>query len=231
MYKSAIIICIVLVAVVFSCKHEPPLVNGAPPGITPPPPGAATICFATKVLPIFVAKCATSGCHDPITHQKGLILNNYNAIMKGIKGNDPGDSEYWEKIISSKKSEVMPPPQSDPLTKAEMNIIYGWIMQGATETPNCKVDCDPLQFSYSVTITSILNGYGCTSANCHSGTSPGAGLNLTDYQTVKNITLNGRLLGAIRKEPNYKPMPPAGAVDTCNIRQIINWKNAGAPQN
>lgn len=231
MYKVAILISIILVAFVFSCKHEPPLVNGAPPGITPPPPGSDTICFATKVLPIFVAKCATSGCHDPITHKEDLVLNTYKAIKKGIESYDPKNSEYWKRIISTDKRKVMPPPSSDALTEAEKNIIYGWIMQGATETPNCKVDCDPLQFSYSVTITSILKGYGCTSSNCHSGTSPGAGLNLTDYQTVRTITLNGRLLGAIRKEPNYKPMPPAGAVDTCNIRQIINWKNAGAPQN
>lgn len=211
-----------------ACKHEPPLVNGAPPDITPPLPGAATICFQSNVLPVFISNCAKSGCHDAVTKKEGIQLDNYAGIMKGIKPNDPSGSKYWRVIINTDPRDRMPPPPDAPLSTAQKDSIYKWIVQGAQNTTNCANTCDPLQFSYGTTIRGIINN-NC--AGCHGAVSPGAGLNLTDYNTVKTIGLNGRLLGAIRQLSPYKPMPPVGKLSDCTIEQIANWVNAGAPNN
>jgi hypothetical protein len=228
MYKIATLTFIVLITLGFACKHEPITINGAPPGVTPPPPGASTICFQSNVLPIFVSNCAKSGCHDAISKKEGIQLDNYADIMRGIKPNDPAESKYWKSIIDTKPEDRMPPPPDPALSTAQKDSIYKWIVQGALNTTNCAVSCDPLQFSYGITIRSILNN-NCT--GCHGAVSPGAGLDLTDYNTVKTITLNGRLLGSVNQQAPYKPMPPVGKLSDCNIQQLTNWKNAGAPNN
>lgn len=228
MLRKIVVVVIVTATLLFACRHEPVLVNGAPPDVTPPPPGAATICFQSNVLPIFVSNCAKSGCHDAVTKKEGIQLDNYNGIMQGIKPNDPGGSKYWRVIIETKPQDRMPPPPDAPLSTAQKDSIYKWIVQGALNTTNCAVNCDPLQFSYTITIRSILNN-NCV--GCHGAVAPGAGLNLTDYNTVQTIALSGRLLGAVNQQAPYKPMPPVGKLSDCNIQQLTNWKNAGAPNN
>lgn len=228
MLRNIIASVLVLVTLLFACRHEPVLVNGAPPDVTPPLPGAATICFQTNVLPIFVSNCAKSGCHDAVTKKEGIQLDNYSGIMQGIKPNDPAGSKYWRVIIETKLEDRMPPPPDAALSTAQKDSIYKWIVQGAWNTTNCAVVCDPLQFSYTTTIRSILNS-NCV--GCHGAVAPGAGLNLTDYNTVKTIALSGRLLGAVNQQAPYKPMPPVGKLSDCNIQQLTNWKNAGAPNN
>lgn len=228
MLRNIIASVLVLVTLLFACRHEPVLVNGAPPDVTPPLPGAATICFQTNVLPIFVSNCAKSGCHDAVTKKEGIQLDNYSGIMQGIKPNDPAGSKYWRVIIETKLEDRMPPPPDAALSTAQKDSIYKWIVQGALNTTNCAVVCDPLQFSYTTTIRSILNN-NCV--GCHGAVAPGAGLNLTDYNTVKTIALSGRLLGAVNQQAPYKPMPPVGKLSDCNIQQLTNWKNAGALNN
>ncbi|XVJ67616.1 MAG: hypothetical protein HEQ40_16115 [Lacibacter sp.] len=233
MLRNIIASVLVLVTLLFACRHEPVLINGAPPDVTPPLPGAATICFESNVLPIFVSNCAKSGCHDATTRAKEIQLDNYTDIMRGIKANNPGGSKYWEKIIDNDPKDRMPPLPYKPLSNDQKDSIYKWIVQGALNTTNCGLVCDTMQFSYSITIKSILKNNGCIS--CHGEIAPFAGLNLTDYETVKAIALNGRLLGSlIQQQPGvYKPMPPPPLkkVSDCNIQQITKWKNAGALNN
>lgn len=228
MVKITAVCSLVLIVLMFACKHEPALVNGAPPDVTPPPPGASLICFQTNVLPVFVSNCAKAGCHDAVSKKDGVQLDNYNDIMRGIKPNDPAGSKYWRVIIDVKPGDRMPPPPTEPLSTAQKDSIYKWIVQGAMNTSNCAAACDPLQFSYGITIRSILNT-NCT--GCHDASTASGGLDLTDYNTLKTVTLNGRLLGAINQQATYKPMPPVGKLSDCNIQQFTNWKNAGAPNN
>lgn len=109
MLRNIIASVLVLVTLLFACRHEPVLINGAPPDVTPPLPGAATICFESNVLPIFVSNCAKSGCHDATTRAKEIQLDNYTDIMRGIKANNPGGSKYWEKLlIMIRKTECLP---------------------------------------------------------------------------------------------------------------------------
>lgn len=211
-----------------SCKHELPLVNGAPPNVTPPTPGSNTICFQSSVLPIFVSNCAKSGCHDAASHEEGIVLDNYAGIMRGIRANDAANSKYWKVIITLNNGDRMPPPPASPLSTAQKDSIYKWIMQGAQNTTNCTTGCDTAQFAYTSTIKPILqtNCYGC-----HGTLSPGGGYNLTDFNVLKTVALNGKLLGSVKHAASYVAMPPVGKLPDCQITQIKKWIDAGTPNN
>jgi ribosomal protein S16 len=225
--KTLLVVSITLLFCFMACKHES--LTEVPPGITPPPPGAPLICFETNVLPIFVSSCAKSGCHDAQTRADGIRLDNYTSIMKGIKPNLPKDSKYWEVIITTDGDDRMPPPPAPPLTKAQKDSIYKWIVQGAQNTTNCASNsCDLTQFTYDAIVKPILQ----TNCNgCHSATAPSGGLNLTDFNVVKTIAVNGRLMGSIKQITGYSPMPPGGKLSDCQIGQIQKWVDAGAPNN
>jgi mono/diheme cytochrome c family protein len=227
MKKTIALIVSFLFVFIISCRHE--ALIDPPPGVTPPPPGAPLICFETNVLPIFVSNCAKSGCHDANTRADGIRLDNYTSIMKGIKPNLPNDSKYWKVIITTDNDDRMPPPPAAPLSKAQKDSIYKWIVQGAQNTTNCaSAGCDLTQFSYNAIVKPILQN-NCN--GCHGATAPSAGLNLTDYNVVKTIALNGRLMGSVKQIAPYSPMPPGGKLSACQIEQLDKWVQAGAPNN
>jgi mono/diheme cytochrome c family protein len=81
--------------------------------------------------------------------------------------------------------------------------------------------CDTTGVSYPGTVYPIFQA-NCIS--CHSGASPGAGIDLTDYAQVEVIAQNGQLLGAIKHLQGYSPMPKGLAqLDSCKILQIEIW--------
>jgi cytochrome c553 len=89
--------------------------------------------------------------------------------------------------------------------------------------------CGITVFTYAGAVAPLMTT-SCT--RCHNATTSRAGVNLTTYDGVKTVALNGRLLGSIRKETGYKPMPPGNTkLPDCQIRQIQKWVQAGAPNN
>jgi hypothetical protein len=89
--------------------------------------------------------------------------------------------------------------------------------------------CGTIVFTYSGAIASLMTTY-CT--RCHNTTSPRAGIDLSTYDGVKTVALNGKLLGCIKKETGYKPMPPGNTkIPDCQIRQIEKWIQAGSANN
>jgi cytochrome c553 len=90
--------------------------------------------------------------------------------------------------------------------------------------------CGIIVFTYSGAVAPLLTTH-CT--RCHNATTTRAGINLSSYDGVKTVALNGRLLGSIKRETGYKPMPPGTTtkLPDCQIRQIEKWVQAGAPNN
>ncbi len=89
--------------------------------------------------------------------------------------------------------------------------------------------CDTLNVTYQSTVFPILHQH-CIS--CHVGTTPEAGLNFENYDDVAFTAQSGQLLGSIRHEPNYSPMPQnASKLSDCNISQIQKWIDDGTPNN
>ena len=90
--------------------------------------------------------------------------------------------------------------------------------------------CQPVNVTYSQTITNILTGHSCL--GCHSGNSPSGNVNLQGYQNVKARVNDGRLLGAISHANGHAPMPQGGPkLTSCDISKVKAWIDAGAPDN
>ncbi|OQP59026.1 hypothetical protein [Niastella populi] len=89
--------------------------------------------------------------------------------------------------------------------------------------------CGITDITYSGAVAPLMSTY-CT--RCHGATSPRGGVNLTSYDGVKAIALNGKLLGCIKKETGFKPMPPGTTkIPDCQILQIEKWVGAGSLNN
>ncbi|MDE3236587.1 MAG: hypothetical protein KGO81_11580 [Bacteroidota bacterium] len=106
----------------FSCTHDPlsPVTVGSTP-TTPSTPsnpvsggssgtsggGTAsdTVCFSTEVLPLYQSYCGNTGCHNSTSAREGVVLTDYNSIMRGIRAGSPSSSRYYTIITNGN----MPP--------------------------------------------------------------------------------------------------------------------------
>ncbi len=230
MKKSLLTFAILTLIFAYSCKHSGPDIAtnpGSGPGGTGG--GSTKVCFETDILPIFQTNCAKSGCHDAASMQKGYVFDSYNNIVKkDVKPFDAADSKVY-KVLFKTGTDRMPKPPNPPLTNEQKNLIGRWINEGAANTTNCGTSCDSTRFAYAANIQPILQNH-CT--GCHSGTAPASGLDLTTYQSVKNIAQNGLFINVVMQTPGFPPMPKGAAkLSDCKISQIRKWIQAGAPNN
>ncbi|MBT8194845.1 MAG: hypothetical protein KJO64_00330 [Bacteroidia bacterium] len=230
-FSSYLVLLILgLLTIVHSCKHDPVVPQtGDNPLETSDSCYSDTVYFVNDVLPILVSNCALSGCHDPVTAEDNVILNNYNNMIQSdvVTPFDLGDSDLYEAITETDPDKIMPPPPASPLSADQINTISTWINQGAKN--NFCEGCDTTAFTFAAVIEPIINS-SCT--GCHSGATPSGYLTLVDYNDVQAIALNGSLEGVITGATGFEPMPfNANPLPDCKITQIINWINDGAPNN
>ena len=89
--------------------------------------------------------------------------------------------------------------------------------------------CDTLNITYSNDVLPIINTK-CT--GCHSGTAPAGNINLETYDDIVAAANNGSLMGTIRHESNWSPMPKNVAkLDNCTITKLEIWIADGTPNN
>lgn len=90
-------------------------------------------------------------------------------------------------------------------------------------------NCDSTIGSYSLEVEPLISNQ-CRS--CHNDGFASGGVNLNDYEEVKNATLNGRVLQSIQHASGTSPMPQGSPkLDDCSIKAVELWKNQGAPNN
>lgn len=93
------------------------------------------------------------------------------------------------------------------------------------ETP----DCDTTNVSFSNDVWPVINS-NCVS--CHNDASPSGNISLSNYGNIVSVAQNGSLLGVIKHEDGWSPMPKGGgSLSDCNISKIETWVNAGTPDN
>lgn len=222
-----------IILVSSSCKHEPDLITIIPADTTSTGGNKCnpdSIYFVQEILPVFQSGCAMSGCHDAASHKEDIILDSYSNIMATgkIKISNPADSKIY-KVLTENGEDRMPPPPAAPTTAAQQAAILKWISQGAKNNSCSQLGCDTVNVKYTTHVKPLIVNY-CQ--GCHSGSNPGAGIDLSSYSGVKAIADNGKFIGSISFLNGYSSMPKNGnKLSECQINMVKIWINQGAPNN
>ncbi|MBL0343139.1 MAG: hypothetical protein IPP71_21085 [Bacteroidetes bacterium] len=95
--------------------------------------------------------------------------------------------------------------------------------------PASNTNCDTTNVSYNSTIKPIMDA-SCNS--CHSAASAQGGVVLDTYTTLKDYAISGALLGVVRQESGFSPMPKGGnKLNDCSISKIEVWVTNQYPEN
>lgn len=90
-------------------------------------------------------------------------------------------------------------------------------------------ECPPAAATYTESIEALVSS---ECRGCHSGTNPGGGLFLTNYNEISTAALEGQLVTRVML-PGSDPdaMPPGNPLYHCHLDLINAWVAAGAPLN
>lgn len=106
--------------------------------------GDPILQFNRDIRPILSESCFACHGPDPGSRKAGMRLDTRQGLFGPTKKEGtvvtPGDAEksaLWTRISSGDPEEVMPPPESHKILKAQQKeIIRKWIIQGAPWQPN-----------------------------------------------------------------------------------------------
>jgi hypothetical protein len=184
--------------------------------------GTAHACFTRDIKPVLVSRCATTGCHDAITHAGDHSFVSYASTMSAVTAGNPGGSRMYQSITGASE-EKMPPAGKPQLSAAEIDSIGKWIGYGALNEI-CAELCDTINpVTFSGTIWPIMQT-SCT--GCHSGTNPSGNILLGSYSDVATIASSGLLLKSLNGS-GVTRMPSGSSFSVCRIRQFEIWVNNG----
>lgn len=88
------------------------------------------------------------------------------------------------------------------------------------ESPSQQITSDTIKYDPDIKLIMTNN---CIV--CHGGSSPSAGLNLNNYNNVRDKVEQGSLLSRINNVSS--PMPPSGLMDETKRETIRKWKTDG----
>lgn len=191
------------------------------------------IYFEKDVLPILKSNCALSGCHNAVSHEDDIVLEDYESLINSdiVKPFDYEESDLYEVLVDDDPDDVMPRPPAEPLNANQISIIKEWISQGA-ENLTCNENsgsCDDGNVSYQVFVKPLIDN---TCKGCHSGGSPSGGILLDSYNATKSQVDNGKLFASINWDSGTSPMPQnQDKLSNCTISKIKSWIDAGAANN
>lgn len=105
-----------------------------------------------------------------------------------------------------------------------LNACYYDSEEDLYPNTNCVTD----NVTYSGVIAPIIQSKCYT---CHDAANNLGNINLEGYTNLKKYVDSGQLLGAIRHESGYSPMPQnSGQLPACEIAKIEAWVADGAPE-
>ena len=112
----------------------------------------------------------------------------------------------------------------------KIKVAFIYTLLFATIIHSCKKDdttCDNANVSYEGQIKNLFAS--CAIVGCHNaGSLEGS---LANYQDAKTFPKMTRMLGALRGQVGFLPMPQGGTkLNECDISKIEKWINLGFPQ-
>ena len=89
--------------------------------------------------------------------------------------------------------------------------------------------CDTTNVTYTNSVKPVIDA-NCLS--CHNDALANGNVSFSSYDKIAAVATSGKLLGVIRHDSNYPPMPlGADKLPDCTIKKIEVWVNAGAQNN
>ena len=108
--------------------------------------GDEPIDYTKQVKPLLQARCYA--CHGALKQESDLRLDTVELAKKGgasgaeVLATDPAKSDLLRRIASTDMSARMP-PEGEPLTPAQIDLIKKWIEQGANSPKEEQPEHDP----------------------------------------------------------------------------------------
>jgi len=110
-----------------------------------------------------------------------------------------------------------------------MSLCFACTYDTLEESDLNPNECFTGEVSYTVDIAPMLE-LSCTS--CHNAGFSSGGISVDGYNDVKVTVELGRLLGSIKHDNGFSPMPRgAPMLDECSISLFEEWIAQGAPNN
>lgn len=111
---------------------------------------------------------------------------------------------------------------------AMISLLYSCYYDVEEEIyPTIECAVDDVRYSEHVLPIIQNNCYSCHDANSNFG-----GVTLEHFDQLKRYVDNGKLLGVMKHQPGFSPMPKnAAQLVKCDIEKIEAWVNAGANDN
>ena len=107
-------------------------------------------------------------------------------------------------------------------------IITGCEEEIPKVNPNCEAPADGIA-NWATDVRPIIVVY-C--AECHRPERASGGIILSAFDAIEPVARSGRLLGVIRHEPGYNPMPYNNPrLDSCSISIFELWIEQGIQNN
>lgn len=106
---------------------------------------AAKVDYVSQVKPIFTKRCVS--CHGHLKQESGLRVDAARLLLKGgergpaVVAGDAAKSVLLDAING--KNDLQMPPEGEPLTSAEIELITKWVNEGADAPAEEKVIEDP----------------------------------------------------------------------------------------
>lgn len=112
---------------------------------------------------------------------------------------------------------------------ATCSLVMNACTYNSEEDLYLTTSCDTVDMSYSQDILPIIRD-NCYS--CHSQSANFGNVTLEGYNVLNTYVSNKGLLGTIRHEPGFSPMPQNRAMlIECQIEKIEAWIDQGALNN
>ena len=211
---------LILGFVIFACRHNPDEhVNPGSDPISPPIDtilcDSSNVTYPGIVYPILEAYCIS--CHSGTTPAGALDFTDFNDLaFVAQSGSLLGSIKHLPDYSPM-------PKDGDKISACEIALIEIWVNDTTFIIPPDTTDCDTTNITYPGTIYPIFEA-NCIS--CHSGPTPEAGIDLTDFQDVAFLAQSGALMGSIQHLLGYSAMPKnAPPLTNCEILQIQLWIN------
>lgn len=99
------------------------------------------VSYAEDIQPIFDNSCDGAGCHID-REESGVELTTYDDVINSegeqygeriVDSGNPKGSPLVDKITPNPAEGDRMPPNSDPLSDEEIDLIRGWIAEGAED--------------------------------------------------------------------------------------------------